>query len=164
MGLAVLLLFLPLLSVWFLSVYLMAGITDALDGFLARRWNVVTQFGAKLDSAADFLLFGVLLFRVIATLQIPTWITLLIAGIALLRLSALATCYAKFRQFAFLHTYANKVTGILLFCFPFLLRFVGLVPTAALLCAVSSVSALEELLIQLIHKPLDLNIKSILLP
>src|SRR4030095_16817165 len=30
-------------------------VTDALDGFLARRWNAFSDFGRKLDSAADYL-------------------------------------------------------------------------------------------------------------
>lgn len=163
MALAVSLLFLPFLTGWFLLVYLLAGLSDILDGFLARRWNVSSSFGAKLDSAADFLLCGVLVFRVLTAYQIPLWITIWIAGIATLRLLALAVCRVRFRQFAFLHTYANKATGFLLLCFPFLLRLWGLVPTAVLLCAVASVSALEELLIQLTRKKLDLNIKTILL-
>ena len=161
MALAVSLLFFPFLSGWFLFAYLLAGISDILDGFFARRWNVSSSFGAKLDSAADFLLCGVLLYRLLCSYRIPLWITLWIAGIALLRLAALLTCYARFRQFAFLHTFANKATGFLLLCLPYVLRFLGLTTTAILLCAVASVSALEELLIQLTHKRLDFNIQSI---
>ena len=158
---AVSLLFLPFLSGWFLFAYLLAGISDILDGFFARRWNVSSSFGAKFDSAADFLLCGVLLFRLLCSYQIPQRITLWIAGIALIRLAALATCYTRFRQLAFLHTYANKVTGFLLLCFPYLLHFFGLTTTAILLCTVASVSSLEELLLQLTLRQLDLNRPSI---
>lgn len=161
MALSVSLLFLPFLSGWFLFVYLFAGISDLLDGFLARRWNAQTPLGAKLDSAADFLLCGVVLYRLLTSYPIPLWIMLWIAGIALLRLAAVATCYMRFRQLAFLHTFANKATGFLILCFPFLLRYFGLTTTAILLCTGASVSALEELLIQLTQKRLDLNIPSI---
>lgn len=157
MALAVLLLFLPLLSGWFLLVYLLAGISDALDGFLARRWGVDSRFGAKLDSAADFLLCGVLLVLFLPAFQWPLWALLWVGAITLLRLITLATCYFKFQQLAFLHTYANKATGFLLLCFPFLMRFLGLEITAILLCAVATLSAVEELLILLISDTLRLN-------
>ena len=41
-------------SSWVL--YVIAGTTDMLDGFLARRWGVESKFGARLDSLADFVL------------------------------------------------------------------------------------------------------------
>ena len=39
----------------FWVLYLIAGLTDMLDGFLARRWGVESMFGARLDSFADFV-------------------------------------------------------------------------------------------------------------
>ncbi len=41
------------LSVCFYVVYALTGITDALDGFIARKLKVTSELGAKLDSAAD---------------------------------------------------------------------------------------------------------------
>lgn len=40
---------------WFIVVLAISLTTDALDGFLARRLNAFTEFGRKLDSAADYL-------------------------------------------------------------------------------------------------------------
>src|ERR1043165_7624866 len=40
---------------WFLVLLGFSLTTDALDGFLARRLNAFTDFGRKLDSAADYL-------------------------------------------------------------------------------------------------------------
>ena len=147
MALACSLAFLPLLSSWFLIVYLLAGVSDILDGFLARRWGVTSQLGARLDSAADFLLCAVLLVRFIPAYAWPRWALVWVGAIALLRLITLATCNIKFHQLAFLHTYSNKATGFLLLCFPFLLRFLGLETTAIILCAVASLSAIEELIL-----------------
>ena len=39
----------------FWVLYVIAGTTDMLDGFLARRWGVEGKFGARLDSLADFV-------------------------------------------------------------------------------------------------------------
>ena len=41
----------------FWVLYVIAGTTDMLDGFLARRWGVESKFGARLDSLTGFLLF-----------------------------------------------------------------------------------------------------------
>src|SRR5438045_1214167 len=40
---------------WFLVLLIIALATDAMDGFLARRLNAYSDFGRKLDSAADYL-------------------------------------------------------------------------------------------------------------
>ena len=40
---------------WFIVLLAASLTTDALDGFLARRWNAFSDFGRKLDSAADYL-------------------------------------------------------------------------------------------------------------
>ena len=40
---------------WFVAMLAISLLTDALDGFLARRFNAFTEFGRKLDSAADYL-------------------------------------------------------------------------------------------------------------
>jgi phosphatidylglycerophosphate synthase len=40
---------------WFLVLLIIALLTDAVDGFLARRLNAYSDFGRKLDSAADYL-------------------------------------------------------------------------------------------------------------
>ena len=39
----------------FWVLYLIAGLTDKLDGFLAKRWGVESTFGDNMDSLADFV-------------------------------------------------------------------------------------------------------------
>lgn len=151
-----LLLFRPL-SFWFLLVYAVAGITDLLDGFLARRFHVESSLGARLDSAADFMLCAVLIFVFLPYYRWPLWIVLWIAGIGLLRMLAALVCFSRFHTVAFLHTCSNKLTGILLFLLPFLLWLFNLNTTGILLCSVASLSALEELLIQLTSTTLNLD-------
>ena len=43
------------MTVPFWVLYVIAGTTDMLDGFVAKRWGVESKFGAKLDSLADFV-------------------------------------------------------------------------------------------------------------
>lgn len=50
---AAVLAFLPAFSPSFYALYLLAGVSDMLDGFVARRTNTVSSLGAKLDTLAD---------------------------------------------------------------------------------------------------------------
>jgi len=43
------------MTVPFWVLYLIAGLTDMLDGFLARRWGAESRLGARLDSLTEFL-------------------------------------------------------------------------------------------------------------
>ena len=52
---SLLLLFVPLTSAWFYTLYLLCGFTDMIDGAIARKAGAVSQFGARLDTAADFI-------------------------------------------------------------------------------------------------------------
>lgn len=60
MAASLFLLFFPLTSIWFLVIYTFAGLTDALDGWLARKSGRASEFGARLDSISDLLFYSVL--------------------------------------------------------------------------------------------------------
>lgn len=145
----------------FLLLYLLLGISDLTDGFLARRWNVSSRFGARLDSAADFLLCVIMLYILFSRLCWPFWALVWVAIIFLLRFASLAINYVRFSQIAFLHSYANKVTGFLLLLFPLLIRMVGQNLTTIILCVIASISAVEEFLISVTATKFDPNCKSI---
>lgn len=159
---AIVLLFFRPLSVWFFVLYAIAGLSDMLDGYFARRFQAQSELGARLDSAADFLLCVVILVVLIPFYHWPLWVILWIAAIAVIRLAALLVCYLRFRQFAFLHTSLNKATGFLLFLSPVLFWLLGLDVAAIVLCTVATISAMEELLIDFTSSGLNLDTKSIL--
>ena len=64
---------------WALVVFVVAGLTDALDGYVARHANQSTRLGAMLDPVADKLLAGsayvVLTWSSVVSCTIPVWLT-----------------------------------------------------------------------------------------
>ena len=61
-------------------LFMLAGITDAIDGYLARRWNSQTELGAYLDPAADkSLIVGIFITLGFLGL-IPSWLVLVIVS------------------------------------------------------------------------------------
>ncbi|QJB57855.1 CDP-diacylglycerol--glycerol-3-phosphate 3-phosphatidyltransferase [Pseudodesulfovibrio sp. zrk46] len=61
-------------------LFAIAGLTDALDGFLARIWNQRTQLGAMLDPLADKALLVTSFICLAAKGWIPDWFTVLVVS------------------------------------------------------------------------------------
>jgi cardiolipin synthase len=74
-------------ALWLLAV---AGITDALDGFLARRFNWTTRVGLVLDPIADKFLLGSTYLALGAVDALPWWLVALVFGRDLLLLAGTA--------------------------------------------------------------------------
>lgn len=73
-------------------VFLVASLTDLLDGYLARRWRQVTDLGNFLDTTADKLLVAGALLALVAVGTVSVWIALVVIAreLAVLGLRAAA--------------------------------------------------------------------------
>ncbi|MBE9609463.1 CDP-diacylglycerol--glycerol-3-phosphate 3-phosphatidyltransferase [Chitinilyticum piscinae] len=61
-------------------VFALAAITDWFDGFLARRWNQTSSFGAFLDPVADKLMVAAALILLVELARAPSWLAVIIIG------------------------------------------------------------------------------------
>ncbi len=61
-------------------IFALAGATDFLDGFLARRYRIVSRVGKFLDPLADKLLVSAALIMLIPLGRVPAWMAFLIVG------------------------------------------------------------------------------------
>ena len=157
------LLFLRPLSPGFYGVYTLAGLTDALDGWIARWTNTASDLGARLDSIADLLFYAVMLAKIFPVLWglLPAELWYGAAGVLVLRLCAYLTAAIRYRRFASLHTYLNKLTGAGVFAVPYVLAMIWAVPFCWGLCVVAALASLEELLLHLLRREYRANTKSI---
>ena len=148
-------------SALFWAAYICGGLSDLIDGPIARGLKQQSQTGAKLDSAADLVFIIAILVSVLRSIVLPDWLLLFVSIVALVRIAAYAVGYFKYYTFASLHTILNKAAGALLFLFPALLWMLGLNAAGLLVCIIALLSALEELAIIVISKELDRNRKSL---
>lgn len=103
-------------SRWFIGLLIVSLLTDIADGWIARRFNLRTEAGARLDSFADLLTFvlafcGVFRFQWAAISQPPRAVAFLLflAFYGLLML----TGFLRFGRQPSLHTYLFKATAYL---------------------------------------------------
>lgn len=61
-------------------LFIIAGITDGLDGYLARKMSLTSRLGLYLDPIADKLLVTSVLITLTYYHQIPLWVTLILVG------------------------------------------------------------------------------------
>ncbi|MCW8963463.1 MAG: CDP-alcohol phosphatidyltransferase family protein [Gammaproteobacteria bacterium] len=149
------------LSYWFLALLALALLSDAIDGYLARRMGETSELGAQLDTWGDLTIF------LIVPLAIWwLWPNILIreAPYILVALSAyllpMLVGFIKFKQLPSYHTWAAKtavvmmsisIFTLLLFDYPWLFRVFALVQILV---------AIEEIAITLTLRQLRNNVFS----
>ena len=138
------LLFFPAFSPWFYALYLVAGVSDMIDGTIARKTGKANEIGARLDSIADIVFVVVCLIKLIPVVGIPVWLYVWIGIIALIRIINIVSGLIMQKRFVLLHTITNKVTGLLLFVLPLTVPFMDLKYTAIPVCAVATFAAIQE--------------------
>ena len=105
---SVVLLFCPVFSPAFYGFYIMAGVSDMLDGFVARKTNTISRFGARLDTIADHVFVIVCLIRLLPVIRIPIWLYIWIGIIALIKVVNIISGFALQKTFMAVHSAMNK--------------------------------------------------------
>ena len=106
-------------STSFFILYMICGLSDVLDGIIARKTNTASDFGARLDTIADFTFAGIkianIIFGVVCT-----------------------------KRLIVEHTLLNKITGVLLFLLPLTLFWMDFKYSAMVVCVVATFAAIQE--------------------
>ena len=138
------LLFFPAFSTGFYVLYITAGISDMVDGWVARRTHTASELGAKLDTIADIVFVVICLVKLLPVLNITTWLWVWIGVIALIKIINIISGYIVQKRFVSVHSTMNKVTGLLLFVFPLTLSLIDLKYSAAVVCIFATFAAIQE--------------------
>ena len=149
---SILLLFFPAFSLPFYIIYISCGVSDMIDGTIARKTNSTSKFGSQLDTIADFIFVVASAMKWLPTIYFPCWLRTWCGVIAMIKVSSVILGYIFKKQFIPLHTVMNKVTGLLLFLLPLTIPFIELKYIAALVCAIATFSAVQEIILMITNK------------
>lgn len=145
------------LSVAFYVIYIICGFSDMVDGFIARKMGTTSVLGEKLDSIADMIMVVVLLVVFFPIINPSNKIIIWTIVIGIIRLTAMGVALIKYKTFASLHTYGNKISGLILFLLPIFISFIHTDVAMYIICVVASISATEELIIHLTSSEIQVN-------
>ncbi len=109
------LLFCDVMGVAFWIIYGLCGISDIVDGWLARKMKCVTKKGALLDSVADICFVACCAWKLLPILELPQWLWLWAGVIVVIKVVNQLSALVMYGHCRFPHTAANKATGFLLF-------------------------------------------------
>ena len=102
-------------SVVFWIIYGLCGISDIVDGWLARKLKCVTKTGALLDSMADICFVVCCAWKLLPILELPQWLWLWAGVIVAIKVVNQISALVMYGHCCFPHTTANKATGFVLF-------------------------------------------------
>ena len=128
----------------FYIFYLLAGLTDMIDGTIARRLDAVSDFGSKLDTISDIIFVAAATYKILPTCKVNIAILIWTGIIALIKIVNNIIGFAIHKKFAAVHSVLNKVTGLLLFVLPFTFKILDMNYTSAVICLIATVAALQE--------------------
>lgn len=128
----------------FFILYTLAGVTDMVDGTVARLTDSVSDFGSKLDTVADFVMIIVCVIKLFPVLYLENWMYVWIIGIALIKIYNALYGFVKLKRFVPIHSKANKATGFLLFALPYSLGSIEWQYSEIAVLVVALMAAIQE--------------------
>jgi len=136
----------------FLVLFIISLLTDVLDGFIARKFNRVTRFGARLDSLADegMYILGLTAIWVFKLSELEPYKAAFLIFACFYFLSIIVSLL-KFKLLPALHLYSSKIGGYIQGLFFLVLFAFGFSPFLFYVAIIQGiVSFLEQIIVMLI--------------
>ena len=131
-------------SVVFYIIYIYCGMSDMLDGFIARKCKNESKIGARLDSASDIIFVIVAIIKILPALNLSKGIIIWTVIIALIKVTNLICAYIYYKKLVLPHTIANKITGFILFITPFIIVNTNPIIFQIIICSIATFAAVQE--------------------
>ena len=141
---AICLLFFGIKSNAFWVIYFVCGLSDMLDGYLARKLRCESKTGAILDSLADLDFVACCCYKLIPVLAFPKWLWIWGGVIVAIKVINQICALVMYKKCVFPHTIANKVTGVLLFVGVPLTLFLESIVPMIVITIVATFAAVQE--------------------
>ena len=138
------LLFFGARSYGFWIIYFACGLSDMLDGYLARKLGCESKTGALLDSVADIVFVACCCWQLIPVLAFPKWLWIWAGAIVIIKVINQISALVMYKKCVFPHTIANKVTGGMLFVGVPLTLFLESTVPMMVVAAVATFAAVQE--------------------
>ena len=134
----------PVSSMGFYACYSIAGITDMVDGTIARKLEAESRFGEKFDTIADTIFVASALYKLLPMIDISMGIWIWIGVIAVIKVINIISGLVVQEKVVTVHSWANKVTGFVLFVLPFSLSAINIKYSSIAVCLVATFAAIQE--------------------
>ncbi len=131
-------------TVLFTAFYLLCGVTDVLDGFVARKLHTASEKGAMLDSVADMIFALVYAVKILPLLSVPLWIWIWTGIVAAAKITGILITSKNAHRFLIEHSFGNKLTGGLLFLLPLSVCITDVRFGATSVCIAATATAIKE--------------------
>ena len=142
---SIILFFTETFSITFYIIYIYCGISDMLDGFIARKSKNESKIGACLDSIADIIFVIVAMIKILPILNLTNGIIIWAVVIAFIKIINVTCSYIYYKKIVLPHTIANKTTGFILFIAPFvILNTNQIIIFEIIICSIATFSAVQE--------------------
>lgn len=145
---AVILFFQTELSPLFLTVYVLCGFTDLIDGPIARKTGSTSTIGATLDTIGDVATYLALTKILISQKMVPLWILIWILSAGVLFGAASVVSKVRFKKFYLPHTYVGKIFGGSVFVLPLAMQIMPKETWMATICSIATIHVIELFIIQ----------------
>lgn len=132
----------------FLAIYVFCGITDLIDGPIARKTGSTSPLGATLDTVGDVATY-LALTKVLATHKlVPGWILVWIISAGIVFGIDAVISRIRLKKFYLPHTWLGKIFGGSVFVLPIAMQFMEGYIWMSVICTIASIHAIELLYIQ----------------
>ena len=115
-----------------------------IDGAIARKTGAVSKFGAKLDTASDFVFMFVCVVKILPLIHLPLWLWAWIIIVALVKIFNIVLVFIRKKRLISIHSTLNKITGFALFILPLSLTFVETTYSVVTVCVLATIAVMQE--------------------
>ena len=131
-------------SIAFYIIYVYCGISDMLDGFIARKSKNESKLGTRLDSVSDIVFVIVAMIKVLPILNLTNGLIIWIVFIVFIKVANLICAYICYKKLVLAHTIANKIIGFILFIAPFIIVNTNSIIFEIIICSIATFAAVQE--------------------